>query len=314
MEGLDFALRYPFSESSRKAMEGISLSERIVDLAVERIKKALKGESATKMLLHDSDKKEEIASFAAARMILGHLRNNFLTNRFAINESKIVRGYLDRESDSVVGQVASQFGINTVGSGDRITVDIPTYLKYSLRNPDYRLINRRIVGGMVEIKSSEKKRLIEEAVKKHIENIPLVKDPPDIIKSAGVKLIAEIPKNESKITVKVGDHPPCIAKLLEEVKKHQNLPHHARWYLAAYFLTIGTNDDEIAKLYANLPDYNEKVTKYQISHIKKKGYNVASCATIMTYGLCCAVCRIGHPMNWHTLEQERKESIKTRGA
>jgi len=34
---------------------------------------------------------------------------------------------------------------------------------------------------------------------------------------------------------------------------------------------------------------------------------------VMTYGLCCAVCRIGSPVNWHTLDDGRKKTIKERG-
>ncbi len=312
-EGLDFAVKYPFSESARKAIEGIALTERIVELAVERIKKSLVGSRSVKMLLHETDKKEEVASFAAARMILGQLRNNFLTNRFAVNEAKKTSDYLGKEDEEIVNIVASQFGIYTKTEGKRTVIDLPTYVRFSVRDPHYRLINRKLYGGKVEINQNEKKRLIEEAVKKHNESIPLVKDPPELIKKAGERLIAEIPKSESKITVKIGDHPPCIMKLLEEAKKHQNLPHHARWYLATYLLAIGVSEDDITKLYADLPDFNEKITRYQVSHIKKKGYNVPSCATVMTYGLCCAVCRIGNPMNWHNLEEGRKILIKTRG-
>ncbi|MDD5171966.1 MAG: hypothetical protein PHF60_02925, partial [Candidatus ainarchaeum sp.] len=214
-EGLDVAVRYPFSESAKKHIQGFALNEMIVELAVERVKKALKAESSVRMLLHENDKNEEIASFAAARMMLGHLHNNYLTSRFAVNESKRARSYLDREDDATVDEVASRFGIATKGEGDKLTVDLPTYLRYSLRNPDYRLINMRILRGRVEIKRSQKLRLIEEAVRQHVEDIPLVKDPPDIIKQAGKKLLAEIPKNENRIVVKAGDHPPCIMKILE---------------------------------------------------------------------------------------------------
>jgi DNA primase large subunit len=304
MEGLEFALKYPFSEKAKEYIRDLSLSERIVELGVERIKKALSEKSSPRMLIHDSDKKEEIASFAAARMILGHLRNSFLTNSFAVNESKIVRAHLDHADQETIKQVGMLFGVETKES----RIDLPTYLKYSLRNPHYRLINRKLFSGFVEITPDEKKRLIEEAVKKHIESIPLVKDPPEIIKKAGEKLISEIPKSESRIIVDVESHPPCIAKLFEEIEKHNNLPHHARWYLVTYLVGIGMSDDEIAGIYSNLPDYSEKITKYQISHIRKKAYNVPSCSTIMTYGLCCAVCRIGSPMNWSGLKTEKPKS------
>jgi hypothetical protein len=76
-EGLDFAVKYPFSDSARKGLEGIQLTDRIVELAVERIKKGIRGDDGARVVFHESDKKEEIASFAAARMILGHLRNPF---------------------------------------------------------------------------------------------------------------------------------------------------------------------------------------------------------------------------------------------
>ncbi|MFH1520329.1 MAG: hypothetical protein ABID61_01660 [Candidatus Micrarchaeota archaeon] len=297
VEGLEFALRYPFSDSAKEYIKNIDISERIIELAVERIKKALSEKNSPRMILHDADKKEEIASFAAARMILGHLHNNFLTNRFAVNESKIVRSHLDHDDESTINRVGAVFGIN-VRVEKRLLLDLPTYLKFSLRNPHYRLINRKLFRGFVELNVDEKKRLIEEAVKKHIENIPLVKDPPDMIKDAGQRLLNEIPKSESRVIINVESHPPCVAKLFEEMKKHNNLPHQARLYIVTYFLAIGMNENQITQLFSDLPDFNEKVTRYQVSHIKKKGYKVASCATVMTYGLCCAVCRIAHPMNW----------------
>ncbi|MBI5047203.1 hypothetical protein HZC07_05755 [Candidatus Micrarchaeota archaeon] len=308
-ESIDFCVKYPFLDAARRHIESLTLNEKILELAVERLKRALKGESATKMLFHESDKREEIASFAAARMILGTIRSHYVTNRFAVNESKIVRTYLDRESEVGLSTVASHFGITPLIENGKMFLDLPNYLKNSPRSLEYRLVNKRLINGSVEIKASEKNRLIEEAVKKHIEQIPLVKDAPDSIKEAGAKILAELPKYETRIVVKAGDHPPCVVRLLEEMKKHQNLPHHARWYLATYLLAIGTTEEQIVKMYSTLPDFNEKITSYQVSHIKKKGYNVPSCATIMTYGLCCAVCRIGSPLNWHPLSKDRKEAI-----
>lgn len=314
-EGLDFALRYPFSDGARAALDGIALTERIVDIALERLRKALKGDKSVKMLLHDADKKEEIASYAAARMILGHMRNSYLTNSFAVNESKKVRDCLDKEDARTVDAVAAGFGIVTSTEGRKIQIGLPAYLRFSTRNPHYRLINRRLVSGRVEITYDEKKRLVEEAARKHIGSIPLVKDPPDMIKAAAAKLVAELPKTESRIiaNVKDGDHPPCVMRLLEEMKKHQNLPHQARLFLATYLIAAGMGEDGINGLFSMLPDYSEKVTRYQLGHIRKKGYNVPSCATVMTYGLCCAVCRIGSPLNWHSLDEGRKKRIREGG-
>jgi DNA primase large subunit len=309
-EGLDFAVKYPFSDSARKCLEGVQLNERIVELGAERIRKAIRGDGSARVVLHESDKTEEIASFAAARMILGHLRNPFLTSRFAVNESKLFRSRIDREDGKVADGIAAQFGIAAGEKNGILLISLPTYLMYSVRDPHYRLINRRLLSGRVEITQNEKRRLMEEAVKKHIEAIPLVRDPPDAIKEAGKRLLAELPKPEVRMVVKGDDHPPCVARLLESLKKHENLPHHARWFLAAYSLALGTGEDDAVKLFAGAPDFNEKITRYQVAHIRKKGYSVPSCATVMTYGLCCAVCRVGSPINWHTLEKGRKDAIK----
>lgn len=309
--GLDFAVRYPFTAEARKAIEGVELNERIVDLATGRIRKALDGDSRERVVLHDSDKKEDIASFAAARMILGHLRNPFLTNRFAVNESKMARGRIDKADAAELDAVARSFGINTTEQGGEMVLDLPTYLRFSPRSVEYRIINRRIADGMVWIRGAEKKRLMEEAVKKHIEKMPFVRDPPDSIVAAGEKLIAALPKAGGfAAPLKVTDHPPCIERLLESARKHENLPHQARYYLATYFLAIKAPEDDIVQVFSNFPDYSEKITRYQVRQIGKKAYSVPSCATVMGYGLCCAVCRIGTPLRWHSLDAGRKDGIR----
>ena len=302
----DFALKYPFTDDAKQVIAELQLTPRIIDMGFARVKKALEGKKAGRIVYNENEIREEIASYAAARMILGALGNQFITGRFAVNESKMVREHLNKADPITVRKIAEHFGIQT----NENLLDIPTYLKYCPKSTPYRLINRRIMNGYVEIKESEKLRLIEEGVRKHIEEIPRVKDPPDEIKKAGEKLLLELPRHQTKITVKEGDHPPCIMKLFESVKKHENLPHTARWYLATYLLGIGMDEDAIVAIYSGLPDFSDKVTRYQISHAKKKGYKVPSCSTIMSYGLCCAVCRIGNPLKWHTISDRRKEAIK----
>ncbi len=302
---MDFALKYPFSERAKQRIADVELNDRIIRMGIERVKKALSGDRAGRVVYDESEIKEEIASFAAARIMLGALSNQFITNRFAVNESKKVSKYLNSEDDSTIREIAGHFGIEF---GDN-SIDIPTYLKYCPKDTPYRLINRRIRNGTVEVNKNELLRLIEEGVKKHIEDIPRVKDPPEAIKKAGEELIAELPKHQTKIKVKEGDHPPCIMKLFESIKKHQNLPHTARWYLATYLIAIGMNEDQITEIYSGLPDFSEKITRYQVAHAMKKGYKVPSCSTIMSYGLCCAVCRIGNPIKWHAIDEGRKKAI-----
>src|SRR5271157_246405 len=131
---LDFAVRYPFTDEARKAIASITLTESIADRGVERIKRALEGDMRASVSLRGSDKEESIASFAASRMILGFLRNPFLTSRFAVNEAKIAHGWLDRADEKEVDAVARIFGIATnPGKEGRMLITLPVYLRYSPR-------------------------------------------------------------------------------------------------------------------------------------------------------------------------------------
>ncbi|MGB7954658.1 MAG: hypothetical protein WCF23_11820, partial [Candidatus Nitrosopolaris sp.] len=89
------------------------------------------------------------------------------------------------------------------------------------------------------------------------------------------------------------DYPPCVKHALEVMNKGENLPHSARLMLATYMLAIGKSIDEIIMLFHNAPDYNEKVTKYQIEHLaglRGSGtkYSVPSCQKLLNQNLCFA--------------------------
>lgn len=298
----DFASKYPFSSAAKKMLEGggAELDDRLVQMGLERIRKSMKGEPGRSIALNEAQRLEEIATYAAARMILGTLRNGYLSNRFAVGESKRVHAYLNGEADEVVRRVGEEVGVEASGEGKTLLVDLPVFLKFAPKSVHYRLVNREISGGKVAISSDERKRLIEEAVRKRLERMPVVKDPPKSVRDAAKALLDELPKPRlPSVNARPGDHPPCVDKLLESAGKHQNLPHTARWFLATYLIALGLNDEQISGIYSSLPDYSPKITKYQLEHARKKGYSVPSCATVGTYGLCVANCRVGTPLGWH---------------
>ena len=318
MEPSEYAVKYPFTPEAKELVNarGTLLTEEVVERAVQRILLAMEGKSQGSIPIHESARVEEVASFGAARMILGMMRNRFLTNKFAVSESKRVNSLLQKEDTKTIEQVALQFGMVFEEKDSQLFVSIPVFLKYTPKSIDYKLINRTIILGKVPINTHERIRMVEEATRKYIEKIPLVKNAPDILKNAEEKIKAALPKIEGPrlpFTLKEGAHPPCIERLFEEVKKHENLPHQARWYLAVYLLAKGMPLEEMVNLYSNLPDFNEKTTRYQIEHAQKKAYAVPSCATIQTWGLCCAECKIGSPLNWKgkIWGQEKREEKGT---
>ncbi len=307
MELADFCVKYPFTKKAKELLdsEEVQLNDSIISKGLERVKKALAGETSRSSAFHKSDKVEEVASYAAARMILGYMRIRYLTNRFAVSEAKRANHYLSSEDSAVVDEVAAEFGIVSISENGKLFVPVPTFVKFAPKSIDYRLINRKVHAGRVDIIYREKIRLTEEAVKKRAEVIPLVKNAPESVKKAAEALKAELPKFEpmKTITFKEGDNPPCIERLLDQVKKHENLNHQARWSLAVYLVGKGMGIEKVVSLYSNLPDFNEKITRYQLEHVKKRGYTTPGCSTMLTYGLCCAECRIGNPLNWKSKEE-----------
>ena len=300
-EDLDFAVRYPFSSEAKLALESrnLELNGSMIAAASERIKSSLKGGSGKSSAIHDEDKINEIASYAAARMLLSFLNNRFITNKFAVAESKRASGYLERDEESAIEKISSELSISVEKDGKNFLIIIPQYLMSSPRAVPYKLINREIHDGKVLINQHERVRLMEEAIRKRMEKVPLLKNAPPLIKDAAQKLISELPKEDlPQVKVKPGDYPPCVMKLLDSVKKHENLNHQARWYLCVYLMATGLADEGIISLYSNLPDFSERITKYQVEHARKKGYSVPSCVTITTWGFCVANCRIGSPLNW----------------
>ncbi|MEM4272624.1 MAG: hypothetical protein QXH30_03455, partial [Candidatus Bilamarchaeaceae archaeon] len=95
-----------------------------------------------------------------------------------------------------------------------------------------------------------------------------------------------------------GENPPCIEKLLEVAKSHQNLGHQGRWALAVYLINKGLAEEKILQIYSNFPDYDERISKYQVRHARERGYKMPACTMMMSYGLCVADCGVGNPLRW----------------
>jgi len=296
MVDVDFAAKYPFIKEAKELVGGVDITESIADKAVALLVESLSGRLKEKVYIEEIEKKEAIAVYAFARMLLGAMRNRYLAGRFAVAMSKLARKNINEETKENIEKLLEEFNIRIDGN----YVFLPDYLRFTPRDRHYALINREIKGGWVKINEDEKKRMIEEAIRKHIEDVPLLKNPPEMIKKAIEELEKQMPKFEEKKIRKVmpGEYPPCISYLVEELKKHNNLPHHARWLLAVYLINAGLSDEEIVSLYSNLPDFSEKITRYQVEHARKKGYKVPTCASVASLGLCRAACGIASPMAW----------------
>jgi DNA primase large subunit len=85
--------------------------------------------------------------------------------------------------------------------------------------------------------------------------------------------------------------PPCMEAIINAIKSGVNVPHNARFAIVTYLLHRGWDVEQIVDLFRTLPDFNEKITRYQVQHIAgqvggRKRYAVPSCETMASWGLC----------------------------
>ncbi len=312
-----YLARYPFLSEAKDFMKEkrMELNAYLREKGEKRVRGALIEGNVPKMpksLPNPDAYLYEIASYAAARMILSSLKSRFLINRYAIAEAKRASSYLRSEEERVLERVADDLGIGFVKTERRQEVPVIDYVKYSPKDSAYRLVNRDLRKGLVKIKEAEKARLMEEAIKMRIqESLPInAKMPEEIIESAG-RIRKELPKEEMSATeVKVEDFAPCISKMIEDLKMNVNLPHTARWSLAVYLVNAKMPVEKIIQLFRYAPDFNERTTRYQIEHVKRKGYSTPSCSSMDSYGLCVANCRCGSPIRYRSRETWRKQKEK----
>lgn len=323
MPGLLFCSHYPFSKAAKDAVSasGVELTYSLVEKAEARLSNALVSGRIKKLADLPSAQEEELAVYAICRMIASAANNRYIINRYAVAEAKRAGEYLAADEGAHPGyveEVAAEFGMKFVARGRNFALPLSSYLSFTPRSIDYKLTNREVEKGMVLVSAHERLRILEEAVKKRIEgSLPIRAKFSEEVQEAAKRMLSFIPKLEIAAT-KVGqeNYPPCIKKLLEDLSLSINLPHTARVALAIYLVNAGATTDKIVDYFRNAPDFSEKTTRYQVEHIRARKYNMPSCSTMDSYGICIAECRCGTPLRYRDaihgarlrrLEAEKKE-------
>jgi DNA primase large subunit len=161
---------------------------------------------------------------------------------------------------------------------------------------EWKLINRVVHLGFVYLDADETVRLIRSELSQLIYNkvkSMQISNTPLTIKAKADELKVKMASQFQFRKQPTKDYPPCITHALEAMNKGENLPHSARLMLATYTLGIGKTIDEIVEMFRNAPDFNERVTRYQIQHLAGlKGsnikYSVPSCQKLLNQNLCYA--------------------------
>ena len=337
--GHDEITRYPFLTDAGQYLrdKGFSLSQfgtdpvlKIsVDKAFNRIVVATEGKVYNSDLIDGQASKPhvielEVFSFLLAIVLIKLSGMSTLVKRFALAEARRAESYLKKdlgkassqsEIDLIKKIIFELSGIEFNKKDDFFTISVSDYLKQSatFHEREWKLINRHVENGKVFLNSEKIVRLIRKElgvyISSKINNAPVPEMIPGL--ETEVKNLISIAKKFTPTFVSTGEYPPCIKHAIDVLEKGENLPHSGRFMLATFLLAKGQSVEQIAPLFKNAPDYNQRVTLYQLNHLagtsrNQEQYVCPSCDKLKTQNLCFAIPECDNIINPLQFGRKRK--------
>ncbi|MDO9536712.1 MAG: DNA primase large subunit PriL, partial [Thermoplasmata archaeon] len=317
---------------------GITLDALVSQAAFEparhagrrRVMEALvDGEIRDRAPVGEADALTELLSYVVARIIVSCTADDHLIQRYSLAEAITAQYRLESETLDFIIDMATYLGLDVVQLNAReVSVHFSDYLRHSsqMRSEEWKLMNQEMDNGRVPLTKVRLVRLLQHAVKDRIEDdLPLpVNDAIieaftnsiDLVREEIERRKAQFEK-ESYGRVSFLRLPPCMKKLLDMMKKGENVPHVGRFALTSFLHTIGMGNDEIVAVFSASPDFKEQLARYQIDHITGKSSGVEylppECATMKTQGVCFdpdSLCKkkwLQHPLTYYRVKGKKRE-------
>ncbi|UCE95654.1 MAG: DNA primase large subunit PriL [Candidatus Bathyarchaeota archaeon] len=335
-------VKYPFLPHARKYIAdlGIVLDDlgelgTIIDRAKVRIAATFEFLAHVQNQAPYKRVEIEIASFPVAILVVTGVKDRLLTERYALSEARKTYNYLLEEKQEVILEIAKSFGWDISLSKDEpfpMKMHFVNYLNNTSRgrlvhSPEWKLVNRHVRNGQVYVTRKEACRLLQEEVRKYIEDKTrekISKIPPNIqeiteeIKGEFKKRKPHLTEFDQKVQAKESEYPPCIMNFLDRTSKGQHLSQTERFTLVTYLLNQGISVDRVVNLFSNIPDFREDKTRYQVEHLAgQRGsgipYKTYNCSTLQTHGVCAnpkdPICRsIKNPLTYHLRRKPSKKN------
>ena len=318
--GRDEIAKYPFLAEAGQYLKdkGFTLEQFatdpdlkiIVDKAYERIESAAEGKIYNPKADNSTDKDIvlplSVFSFLISIVLLKLSGLNTLINKFSLAEARRAEKFLERDLVSNSNKTSEEFAIKifreifsiTIKKAeDYLVISISDYLRHAVNfhELEWKLVNRHVENGMVFLTPHESARLIRKELGVYIDARIRAANTPSMSKGFEDKVnkLSALTKKFAVNTVVSTEHPPCIKHAIEALNNGENLSHSGRFMLATFLLGRGQTIDEIAPLFKNAPDYDEKVTRYQIKQVAGETgsnikYSCPSCEKIKSNDLCYA--------------------------
>ncbi|MBI2598344.1 MAG: hypothetical protein HYW50_04060 [Candidatus Diapherotrites archaeon] len=333
---LSFAQKYPFTSLAKKIIRETDFSlEEIPESVVSRAKlsvlTSLQGKQySPKVVNSASILRDEIFAFPVAKIFVSITNTETAFRRFSKMVSKNVFSYLEKEPPETVFEIAKEAGVKfSLENAPEIfaSVSLPAFLSIDFGSGFFKLVNQKVEGGKVLLSKNEFIRFVSLKIEKQLlESFPIdVSGVPKNLKSIAKEISAlafESKKAEFKDLQVSGVHPeffpPCIEKLYTDILGGRNLSHMERFALATFMLSIGMPVEEVITLYSFTPNFDRKITAYQVTRLAGKGgtkYSAASCSKMAEYKLRLPLCpciegrMVRHPVQFYKESFAKKQAL-----
>jgi len=332
-------LKYPFTKkavdylkSIKVDLDAIKKDKNLVEETVKEIESVFLKKNYKKYSIEILDPLRNLLIFYLAVLFLRTISNTLLNSKFAVHEAKKYYMLLSREEEEFLLKLAQEeFDLNVkeeeFHGAKFYSIYFVDYLKYAAKlSGPWSLVNQVIKNGYVLITRNQLNRILQEAIRYKILNIvdkplsnkELIKELfPDELQylldlcEKYLKTTVEIDESSA---VKISDEsitviPPCMIKIMDDIKRGVNVPHAARFAITAFLLNIGKTVDEVVELFSSAPDFDERKTRYQVEHIaglRGSGikYTTFKCENMKVLGFCYPnrLCKkVKHPLQYYRL-------------
>jgi len=344
MAELETLSKYPFLNDSKQYIKENNLSieellddplyERAHAVGVERLDNAFKNRDVgNRSLVTESDCIMELLSYPIARMVAVCIDDVYFKRRYALGEAVHAYRNLLNESTEFLIDVCKEFKFNVIYSEDtnKIQIHFIDYLENApTRYKEWKMINRSMGKGFIQITHKDFARIIQEALRNRI-NDELDK------RTCSKKVYNKFSSDINRIRNTVMAHrkkieaapvgkldtkklPPCMKRILSSIQAGENVPHMGRFALVSFLNSLKLNTNDILKLFSTAPDYEEERTRYQVEHItgtiSSTTYKPPGCDKMRTYGICPVeemddLCkRKRHPMSYYKAKWREEKQKK----
>jgi DNA primase large subunit len=263
-------------------------------------------------------------------MLVAAINDPYLKKRYALLEAKRVSESLKEEPNEIVMKIAQFFNWKIQPTQENYIIHFTDYLRNAsvFREKEWKLINRQLTNGKVTLRKTEATRLLEEEVKRHIEQKLQTKDLtlPDalVVRVERIKQLLMLKKGKLRMEeipkqAVIAAFPPCIKALYNALTSGHHLSHIGRFTLTTFLVNVGMKPEEVIALYRTLSDFNERLTRYQVEHIagaRGSGtkYIPPRCDTLRTHGVCIAdtdeICkRTRHPLGYYRRKLRQAQTV-----